>query len=452
MADAPRYGVLAEFEDVAAVYGAAKRVREAGYTKWDVHSPFPIHGMDEAMGLGKPRVPFFMGMGALIGVGGALLMQWWMNGVDYAILNAGKPMFAWEQATPITFELGVLLSAFGPGRDACAQQAAYAVPPAAAEGQLSASERRQVLHRDRDDRSEVQRRGHPRLPRGSGRVQHRNGGGLMRRYSPHLMALCVILAGSALAGCRGETSDAPPRRFFPGLDDQPKFKAQDETEFFADGRTMRDPPANTVAFGRTAHTGEITGFTPAGRAISVDFAQREAMLEADDAFYRGRTAGGELVRDIPIPVTEALIELGRENYNIYCIVCHGGLGEGDGMVGQKWSYVLPSLQAEAILKGGSEEKGSDGYIYDRIRNGVPNPGGAFPLKMPSYATKVSERESWAIVAYIRALQRARHGALEDLPDRMRLELDRSAGAPARADDSLTDAGAGVESGDEEDAS
>ena len=113
MADAPMYGVLAEFEDVTAVHGAAKRVRDEGYTKWDVHSPFPIHGMDEAMGLGKPRVPFFMGMGALLGVGGALLMQWWMNAVDYAILNAGKPMFAWEQATPITFELGVLLSAFG---------------------------------------------------------------------------------------------------------------------------------------------------------------------------------------------------------------------------------------------------------------------------------------------------------------------------------------------------
>lgn len=113
MAEAPKYGLLAEFEDVTAVYGAAKRVREEGYAKWDVHSPFPIHGMDEAMGLARPKVSFFMGTGALLGVGGALLMQWWMNAVDYSILVAGKPMFAWEQATPITFELGVLLSAFG---------------------------------------------------------------------------------------------------------------------------------------------------------------------------------------------------------------------------------------------------------------------------------------------------------------------------------------------------
>ena len=270
----------------------------------------------------------------------------------------------------------------------------------------------------------------------------------MRRYSPHLIALGVVLAASALAGCRGETSDAPPRRFFPGLDDQPKFKAQDETEFFADERTMREPPGNTVAFGRTAHTGEVTGFTAGGRSISVDFAQRKEMLRADEAFFRGRNAEGELAEDIPIAVTEDLIELGRENYNIYCIVCHGGLGEGDGMVGQKWSYVLPSLQAEAILKGGSEEKGADGYIYDRIRNGVPNPGGPYPLKMPAYAGKVSERESWAIVAYVRTLQRARHGAPEDLPDRMRLQLDRAAGASTAGDGSLTAA----EAGEEEDAS
>ncbi len=114
MADAnDRYGLLAEFEDVTAIYKAAQRVRDEGYKNWDVFSPFPIHNMDEAMGLGRPKVSLFMGTGALCGVSGALLMQWWMNAVDYQILNGGKPLFAWEQATPVTFELGVLLSAFG---------------------------------------------------------------------------------------------------------------------------------------------------------------------------------------------------------------------------------------------------------------------------------------------------------------------------------------------------
>ncbi len=114
MAESPEtYGIVAEFEDTTAIYKAAHKVRDDGYKNWDVYSPFPIHGMDEAMGLGRPKVSLFMGTGALIGVAGALLMQWWMNGVDYAILNGGKPLFAWEQATPVTFELGVLLAAFG---------------------------------------------------------------------------------------------------------------------------------------------------------------------------------------------------------------------------------------------------------------------------------------------------------------------------------------------------
>jgi len=114
MAEMPNdYGILAEFVDITAVYQAAQKVRDEGYANWDVYSPIPIHGMDEAMGLKRPKVSFFMGTGALLGVAGALTMQFWMNGVDYPMLNGGKPLIAWEQATPITFELGVLLSAFG---------------------------------------------------------------------------------------------------------------------------------------------------------------------------------------------------------------------------------------------------------------------------------------------------------------------------------------------------
>lgn len=104
------WGVMAEFPDVTSVYQAAQKVRDAGFTKWDVHSPFPIHNMDEAMGLKSPKVGFITGFGAICGVSIALGMQWWMGEVDYPIPNGGKPLFAWEQATPITFELGILLA------------------------------------------------------------------------------------------------------------------------------------------------------------------------------------------------------------------------------------------------------------------------------------------------------------------------------------------------------
>ena len=261
----------------------------------------------------------------------------------------------------------------------------------------------------------------------------------MHRFTLLLISLATLTGTLALGGCQGESAEAPPRQFLPDLDDQLKFKPQSGSEFYADGRAQRLPPANTVAFGRTSHIEDVTGFTRTGRAVSVDFADRADMLKSNDAFYRGVDSQGVFLDDIPVPMTEELITLGQENFNIYCIVCHGGLGEGDGLVGQKWAYAVPSFQDPAILKGGSEEKGSDGYIYDKIRNGVANPGGAFPLKMPSYATKVDAHESWAIVAYIRTLQAARNGTINDLPDRTRLQLQSSATPSGMGETAVTHA-------------
>ena len=107
------WGLMAEFENPAMISHAAEKVRDAGYTKWDVHSPFPIHGMDEAMGLKLSKVTWIMGGAALSGFSFALWMQWWMSSQDFKIVTGGKPLFAWEQFMPILFELSVLLSAFG---------------------------------------------------------------------------------------------------------------------------------------------------------------------------------------------------------------------------------------------------------------------------------------------------------------------------------------------------
>ncbi len=109
----PAYGVMAEFDDVASLFSAAEKCRDKGFSSWDVYAPVPIHGMNEAMGLKPSRVSFAMAGAALTGCFGALLMQWWMGAIDYEIVVGGKPLFAWEQATPITFELSVLLGAFG---------------------------------------------------------------------------------------------------------------------------------------------------------------------------------------------------------------------------------------------------------------------------------------------------------------------------------------------------
>ena len=105
-------GVIAEYDGPAALLSAAKRVREAGYTDFDCHSPFPIHGMDQAMGLRRSALGWVVGSMATIGVLGAIGLQWWTSSVDYKFLISGKPFFSFQAYVPITFGLGVLLAAF----------------------------------------------------------------------------------------------------------------------------------------------------------------------------------------------------------------------------------------------------------------------------------------------------------------------------------------------------
>jgi hypothetical protein len=107
------WGLMAEFPNAASLYHAAEHFRDNGYTKWDTYSPCPVHGMPEAMGLKPSKVSFVMGTMAFIGFSCAVAMQWWMSAVDYPIITAGKPFGAWEQFTPIMFELSVLFGAFG---------------------------------------------------------------------------------------------------------------------------------------------------------------------------------------------------------------------------------------------------------------------------------------------------------------------------------------------------
>lgn len=107
------WGVMAEFDNPGVFSAAATRIRDIGYTRWDAYSPFPVHGLDKAMGAPQSKVSWIMGAMAFLGFSAALSMQWWMAAVDYKIVTAGKPLFAWEQFTPIMFELTVLFSAFG---------------------------------------------------------------------------------------------------------------------------------------------------------------------------------------------------------------------------------------------------------------------------------------------------------------------------------------------------
>ncbi len=121
-ADAQLYGLLAEFDDPQALLAAARGVRDKGYKRWDVHSPFPVHGMDQAMGIERTKLPWIVFVLGLSGTLAGLVLVWWTNAVSfpvpyalrgYTFAIAGKPFFSLPANIPVIFETTVLLAAFG---------------------------------------------------------------------------------------------------------------------------------------------------------------------------------------------------------------------------------------------------------------------------------------------------------------------------------------------------
>ena len=114
MAETPKtYGIIAEFDTPADTMHAAEKVRDSGFRKWDVFTPFPVHGMDKAMGLKNSAVGWFSFIGGVTGYTCGMLMIWWMNAVDYPIVIGGKPMFSPFSAFPPSYELTILFGSFG---------------------------------------------------------------------------------------------------------------------------------------------------------------------------------------------------------------------------------------------------------------------------------------------------------------------------------------------------
>ena len=102
------FGVLGEFDSPRSLYRACSQVRDAGYSRWDAHTPFPIHGLERAMGLRESRLAWLVLALAMGGAIGALVLQWWVSTMAYPLVISGKPFFSWQAFVPVTFELGIL--------------------------------------------------------------------------------------------------------------------------------------------------------------------------------------------------------------------------------------------------------------------------------------------------------------------------------------------------------
>jgi mono/diheme cytochrome c family protein len=205
----------------------------------------------------------------------------------------------------------------------------------------------------------------------------------------------AIVATVSILGFRGATSTKPPLEVFPDMDRQARYKPQAENAFFADGRNDRPIPVGTVARGDYFNWPEV---------FSEDFVDERL---GDTAFHQGKNADGSFVQTLPIEVTYELIEQGRERYDIFCSACHGAAGDGNGVT-QPYG-VLAATYHDDRLRGES-----DGYIYDVIMNGK---GLMLPMR-----DRISPEEGWAIVLYVRALQRSQNASAEELTAAQRTEL------------------------------
>lgn len=106
-------GLAAEFSQVPGLLAAAEKVRDEGFEHWDVHTPFPVHGLNDAMGLRMTRLPWVTMVCGATGCLAGLLMQWWMNAHDYQLIVSGKPMWSLPANIPVAFELTILFAAIG---------------------------------------------------------------------------------------------------------------------------------------------------------------------------------------------------------------------------------------------------------------------------------------------------------------------------------------------------
>jgi mono/diheme cytochrome c family protein len=199
----------------------------------------------------------------------------------------------------------------------------------------------------------------------------------------------------SILGFRGSLSEKPPIEVFPDMDRQAKYKPQGENSFFADGRNDRPVPVNTVARGNYLNYEEV---------FSEDF--KDTTL-GSTAYLYGKNADGSWVEKLPIEADYSLIELGREKYEIFCLTCHGAAGDGNGVT-KPYGILATSYHDDRLRNE------ADGYIYDVIANGK---GLMYGLK-----DRLTPKERWAVVLYMRALQRSQNATAEDVPAGERAEL------------------------------
>lgn len=396
--EAQLFGLLAEYTTPGALIAASKQVRDAGYTRWDTFTPFPVHGIDGAMGIRMTRLPWVVLGAALTGMSLGVWLQWWTNAVDYPWIVSGKPFWSLPANIPIIFELTVLFAGITAmvgmlimnglphpshpldlkTRFARATDDKFFLLIEARDPKFDEVDTRSLIQKTHPDALEdvpTDNASPTQLPTGL-------------IYGLIIVSVVALVPFALFAKARTTKSSSTRIHAIGDMDWQPKFKAQRGNALFDDGRAMREPIPGTVAQGH---------------------------LREDDQLYRGKV-GDAWARTFPKTVTPSsqMMERGEQRFGIYCAPCHGQLGDGKGMVharasklGQGW--VPPTDLHQAYIR-----EQPVGELFNTITHGIRS--------MPAYAPQIPAEDRWAIILYLRGLQKSRAASLGELTAEQRQNL------------------------------
>ncbi len=419
------YALVAEFDSTDSLKHACDEMRKAGYSRWDAHSPFPVHGIDEHIGIRMTRLPKLVALAGIIGCATGLALQWYTNATGYKdfpgvptfvqgynLLTSGKPYFSLPANVPVIFELTVLFSALtaGIGMLALNNLPLFYNPlfnsrklrRATTDGffiSVEAADRR-------FDPIETERL----LGSLGGAVERVDEYPSEASWPRWLRTLGLVLLVALpipllfVAMMRSDKSTEPRIHIIQDMDNQLRFKAQQASPIFADGRASRMPvgASSDAPLGTTVARGEI---------------------RADDHFYKG-IVNGEFVATFPsghaeLQINAAFLQRGQERFNIYCAPCHGWDGTGSGPVSVRvadGAGRIPNTWVQPLNLQDAEIRGRPhGHLFNTITRGIRT--------MPAYGDQIPEADRWAIVAYVRALQRSGASSADDVPPEKRNELE-----------------------------
>lgn len=433
-ADKKFIGLLAQFEDPKTLVEACDHARRSGYKKMDAYSPFPVHGIDPAIGIERTSLPFLVlaiGLGACLA---GLILQYYTNnqisilglfpGYDFKI--SGKPYFSLPANIPVTFEIIVLSSAFA---TFLGMWALNGLPRLAnplhriSRFKRVTNDKFFLMIEERDPDFDREKTEEQLKSWGASFIEE-----CAEDQTDHQLPAWVRTAGILIAflcllppviifRMAGMTNRAPRMHVVPDMDWQHKNKTQtvspnfrpigDPDYLFVDGRAMREPIPGTIARGQLftdseyyrgiqAGSTEVAVTAATGSFTSVGgIANQEAAEEAEPNWI---TAFPDDVH-----LDAALLQRGKNRFEIYCSACHGYAGNGDGLVNQhalslsasgKAAWTAAKSLHEPDVK--SNDKNPVGRIFDTISNGRSSMG--------PYKDQISVEDRWAIVAYVKALQ------------------------------------------------